>query len=322
MEHLIFALNDMRQKIGLIAADSRQIKGNTFGFFERFTIEGESRSKRSGVLYFFDDGGYWAMNHKTGQTCSGHLKGKSYSNPDIKRAPNTIHNEEKQKLQLIGKRVAMRLYEKGKPITPTPFGSHDYLDRKELSPTGLKVCDDEGEYHYRKGWLMVPLLDENGLCNLQFISRDGDKRFITGAKKKGAFGIFGMYKKGDWILMAEGMATARTLYETLVMPVFWGIDKGNLTHALATIIRKYEIDPRVTKITIAGDRDLDEGGKKAATQALKDNFIEVNEKSLVIPNVQEKIDWNDVSTQYRNGKETIRSIFSEKTIINYRSIIS
>ena len=55
MEHLIFALNDMREKIDLIAADSRQINGGITGEFERFTIEGESRGKRSGVLFFFDD---------------------------------------------------------------------------------------------------------------------------------------------------------------------------------------------------------------------------------------------------------------------------
>lgn len=311
MEHLIFALNDMREKIDLVAADSRQITGEITSRFERFTIEGESRSKRSGVLYFFDDGGYWAMNHKTGQTCSGHPKGRSYNRPiDFRRTPDPRKEEEKQKLQLIGRSIAKRLYTHGAPIVPTPFGSHDYIDRKELNSHGLKVCDDNEEYNYRNGWLMVPLLDEEGLCNLQFISPDGDKRFIKGAKKQGAFGVFGLYKKGDWILLAEGMATARTLYETLVMPVFWGIDKGNLTHALTTIIRKYEIDPRVTRITIAGDRDLDGGGEKSAIQALKDNLIEVNEKSLIIPNIPLKVDWNDISTQYRRGKEAIKQIFT------------
>lgn len=311
MEHLIFALNNMREKINLIAADSRQIQGGITGEFERFTIEGECRSKRSGVLFFFDDGGYWAMNHKTGQTCSGHPRGKTYNQPIIKRTPDPKKEEEKLKLQFLGRKIAKRLYEKGKPITPTPYGCHDYIDRKELSPNGLKICDDEIEYYYRKGWIMVPILDEEGLCNLQFISRDGDKRFIKGAKKKGAYGVFGIYKKGDWILMAEGMATARTLYETLVMPVFWGIDKGNLTHALATIIQKYEIDPRVTKITIAGDCDLDGGGEKAASQALKDNLIEVNEKSLITPNFKVSIDWNDVFTQYKHGKELIKDLFAE-----------
>jgi putative DNA primase/helicase len=310
MEHLIFALNDMREKIGLIAADSRQIQGGITGLFERFTLDGESRSKRSGVLFFFDDGGYWAMNHKTGQTCSGHPRGRSYSQPIVKREPDPRKEEEKEKLQLIGRKIAKRLYEQGAPITPTPFGCHDYIDRKELSPTGLKVCDDEGEYHYRKGWLMVPLIDEDGLCNLQFISPDGDKRFIKGAKKQGAFGVFGIYKKGDWVLMAEGMATARTLYETLIMPVFFGIDAGNLTHALATIIRKYEIDPRITRVSIAGDLDVNEVGEKSARQALKDNLIDVNDTSLIIPNFQVSVDWNDISTQYKHGKELIRNFFA------------
>jgi len=311
MEQLVFALDNMQQKINLIPDDSRQIKGGITGAVERFTIAGESKSKKSGAIFFFDDGGYWAMNYKTGETCNGSPKFKMHGvNRIYKREPNPKKEIDKIALQELCRKIAPKLLSTALPATYTPFGIHDYIDKKEISHHGLLICDD-ADYHFRKGWLMIPLRDETGLCNIQFISPDGQKRFITGAKKKGAFGCWGIYKKGEPILLAEGAATARTLYDTLVMPVFFGIDAGNLTHALRAIINKYEIDTRVTKITIAADYDKEGIGEKYATQALIDNFIEVNERSLVIPNFNVSTDWNDVLTRYKNGKEAITQIFAE-----------
>ena len=310
MEQLVFALDDMQQKINLIPCDSRQIRGGITGAVERFTIAGESKSKRSGAIFFFDDGGYWAMNYKTGETCNGSAKFKSRGvNRMYKREPDPKKEKEKIALQELCRKIALRLLSTASPATYTPFGVHDYIDKKEMSHHGLLICND-ADYHFRKGWLMIPLRDEIGLCNIQFISPDGQKRFITGAKKQGAFGCWGVYKKGDRILLAEGAATARTLYDTLVKPVFIGIDAGNLTHALAAIINKYEIDTRVTAITIAADYDKEGIGEKYATQALLNNYIEVNERSLVIPNFNVSTDWNDVLTRYKNGKEAITQIFA------------
>jgi len=309
MDRLLFALNDMRRKIGLVPDDSRQIKANKAGEFERFTIEGESKSKKSGVLFFFDDGGYWAMDHKTGQSCNGSQGRKGQQTNAPKREPDPKKDQERIKLQDLGRKIAVRLLSTGIPLTSTPFGTHDYIDKKEISHHGLMVCDDT-DYQFRKGWLMVKLEDKRGLCNIQFISPSGEKRFIKGAKKKGAYGCFGIYEKGMPILMAEGMATARTLYDTLVMPVFFGIDATNLTHALATVIDKYKIDARITQISMAADYDINGVGEKHAKQALLDNDISVNQGSLFVPNFNVNTDWNDVFTRYKNGKNAIEQIFA------------
>jgi len=309
-EQLAFSLLDMQQKIDLVPHDSRQIKGCVSGLFERFTVKGESVSKKSGAIFFFDDGGYWAMNHKTGETCNGSPKHQGHiANQNYKREPAPCKEIAKQDMLEMGRKIAKKILISALPATQTPYGIHDYIDKKEISHHGLLICDD-ADYYFRKGWLLIPLLDEKGLCNLQFISPSGDKRFITGAKKKGAFGCWGLYKKGNPILLTEGAATARTLYDTLVMPVFFGIDAGNLTHALRAIINKYEIDTRVTKITIAADYDLNGVGGQHAAKALLDNFIEVDERTLVIPNFNVSTDWNDVLTRYKNGKEAITQIFA------------
>ncbi len=308
MQRLFFALNDMENKIGLIPHDTRQISGNITGEYERFTLLGESTSKKSGAILFFEDGGYWAMNHKTGNTCAGHpdnMKGKIVYRPVQQKQ----QSQKKEQDQNYLRGIATHTYLQGQPVDVTFLEGHPYLNRKKISTTGILSCQD-CNMEYRRDWLMFPLLDENGVANIQFISKDGDKRFMKGAKKKGTFGLFGIYKKGMPVILAEGVATARTLYDVLVHPVFFGVDAGNLTHALKTIITKYEIDTRITKISIAADYDEEGTGEKYAIQALKDNSIPITISSLILPKVNISTDWNDVLVRYKNGEKHIAARFS------------
>lgn len=307
MNRLNFALSDMETKIGLVPNDTRQIRGNITGDYERFTIQGESTSKRSGAIIFFDDGGYWAMNHKTAETCSGHPDRKHRS-AFIPKQPNLKAQVERAQSQDYYRKEARHLYTNGHPVDVTFLDGHPYLNRKEISSSGILSCQD-CRMEYRRDWLMFPLLDDKGMANIQFISKEGKKRFMKGAKKKGTFGMFGLYQKRMPVIMAEGAATARTLYDILKMPVFFGIDAGNLTHALATIISKFEIDTRVTKVTIAADYDENGVGEKNATKALKDNLITVNNSSLIMPNVNVSTDWNDILVDYNNGDKHIAQRF-------------
>ena len=305
VDRLSFALSDMENKIGLIPSDTRQITGNITGDYERFTILGESRSKRSGAILFFDDGGYWAMNHKTSQKCSG------YPNQTTHFIPRRIEqNHQKQKIENYNyiRKIAMHIYANGHPVDVTFLDGHPYLNKKQISSTGILSCQD-CHMEYRRDWLMFPLVDIEGFANIQFISKEGDKRFLKGAKKKGTFGVFGLYQKTMPVLLTEGVATARTLYDVLKTPVFYGVDAGNLTHALATIIAKHEIDTRLTKITIAADYDENGIGETKAIQALKDNLIPINNTSLILPKVNVSTDWNDILVNYTNGEKHIAQRF-------------
>lgn len=307
MNRLNFALTDMEQKIGLVPSDTRQITGNITGEYERFTIHGESKSKRSGAILFFDDGGYWAMNHKTSEKCSGHPDYKTnYISTKTRTIPAKI--EDKQ----YTRRIAMHMYKNGHPVDVTFLDGHPYINRKQISSVGILSCQDCC-MEYRRDWLMFPLLDEEGIANIQFISKDGDKRFLKGAKKKGTFGVFGIYQKKMNVILTEGVATARTLYDTLKQPVFYGVDAGNLTHALATIIAKHGIDVRITQVSIAADYDENGIGEKKAIQALKDNFIPINKTSLIVPKVNISTDWNDILVNYKNGEKHIMQRFLTKT---------
>lgn len=307
-DNLRFALNDMADKIGLIPRDTRQITGRITGEYERFTVTGESTGKRSGSIMFFDDGGYWATNYKTGQKCSGYPGGKGVIKQVIRQqAPKKVIDTK------YIRSLARHIYTQGHPVDVTfcDVGGHPYLVRKNLSGTGILNCQD-CHMEYRRNWLMFPLLGLDGLENIQFIAPNGDKRFMKGARKKGTFGVFGLYQKGAPVILSEGAATARTLYEVLKMPVFFGLDAGNLPHALATIIEKYEVDVRLTKVSIAADYDETGVGEKKAIEALKANFIPITQDSLIFPKVNVSTDWNDISVNYINGDQHIINRFLGK----------
>ncbi|WP_077272845.1 toprim domain-containing protein [Acidithiobacillus caldus] len=100
--------------------------------------------------------------------------------------------------------------------------SHDYLQRKGLEPGIARQCE---------GMLILPVLDFSGyLRGVQYIHADGQKRFLRGMKKAGAFIPVADRPDGTrplWI--AEGWATACTLQvSSPFICAIAGLDAGNL----------------------------------------------------------------------------------------------
>jgi len=121
--------------------------------------------------------------------------------------------------------------------------------------------------------------------NLQFIRDNGDKRFLTGGQKKGCFWWLG--QRTDTVLIAEGFATAASIYEETGDQTFIAFDAGNL-EAVARLIRAKKPD---AKIAIMGDNDTSGVGQKAAEKAA----LACNGEILIPP--YSGTDWND----YLNG---------------------
>jgi len=153
-----------------------------------------------------------------------------------------------------------------------------YLHRKQVQPHGTKTGDSGS----LKGVLIVPIYDENlKRVNLQFIQPDGTKRFLSGGKKSGCFWWLG--KKTATVLIAEGFATAASLYEHTRHQTFIAFDAGNLAN-VAKIVRAKNPD---AEIIICGDNDGNRTGQKAARAAA----LACGGKYL-IPDVIDS-DWND-----------------------------
>lgn len=116
----------------------------------------------------------------------------------------------------------------------------------------------------RNGLLMIPAYDHNGFTGLQLIYSKNDeyiKRFSTGIKKKGSFTpLTPDYKTAEYIYIAEGYATACSVYEVTGVPTISAFDCGNLYDAIRSI---RFINP-TCKIIICADDDKNNIGAKKA----------------------------------------------------------
>jgi putative DNA primase/helicase len=160
--------------------------------------------------------------------------------------------------------------------------SNAYLHRKKIQSNGAKT----GGTSNLTDVLILPVFsfsEQYGLAlvNVQFIAPDGEKRFLSGGQKKGCFWWLG--NKTAVILIAEGFATAASLYESTGNQVFIAYDAGNLIH-VARIVRAKN---PTAEIIIAGDNDVSGTGQTAARAAA----LAINGKYIIPPTVGH--DWND-----------------------------
>jgi phage/plasmid primase-like uncharacterized protein len=132
---------------------------------------------------------------------------------------------------------------------PAPAG-HEYLRRKRVKPHGLRIED---------GCLLVSLRDATGkLWSLLKIFPDGFKLCQEFARASECFHVLGNLGSCDTICIAEGFATAATIFEATDWPSVSACDAGNL-RKVARILRN--MFPTVT-IYVCGDDDwLTKNGK-------------------------------------------------------------
>lgn len=187
---------------------------------------------------------------------------------------------------------------------------HDfpYLIKKKIQSNGARSYNNA---------LVLPLYSTDGiLSSLQFIYENGDKKFMEGGKVAGCFHIIGEPK--ETICVAEGFATASSIFEATGHATAIAFSSGNLKATACSIKEKYPS----TEIIICGDTD-ENGTKKAKEVA------EVLEIKLIFPyfGPDQKIDgktpsdFNDLSVL--NGAESVKStILSAKLIPHKYSFTS
>lgn len=105
--------------------------------------------------------------------------------------------------------------------------------------------------------ILIPMLDDNcKIWNLQIISTTADgshnKRFLKGGRAKGLFfPIGGTFVKNNKVIIAEGIATALTLYNELKIKTLCAFSANNIAEVAKSVRAKrpgYEI-------IIAADND-------------------------------------------------------------------
>lgn len=117
-------------------------------------------------------------------------------------------------------------------------GEHPYLSKKKISkPPGVRFGKDDRDNHA----LVVPFYNLEGeLQTMQFINEHG-KFFLKGSSYKGSFFLLGDIIKSSQVYIAEGVATAMTIWEALEKKVAVASvgSAGNIAAAVAAIRKKY-----------------------------------------------------------------------------------
>jgi len=163
---------------------------------------------------------------------------------------------EKAKLAEYASRRASHIFEKAHKEY-----RHQYCDIK-----GIRI-DDDLNVKVSDGVLLIPIYNSNfHIVNLQSILGDGTKKFQYGAEIKGCFGCVDTdHKCMDTLYIAEGWATAVSVYNHFKKPCFVAFSAGNLKPVAINLRAIY---PDV-QIIIAADNDFSGVGEKAAIEAAK-----------------------------------------------------
>lgn len=121
---------------------------------------------------------------------------------------------------------------------------HPYLVRKGVKPHGIKMDSN--------GTLLLPLLNAEGtLATVQYITIAGEKKYHPGGQAGGCGWWLGNLENAQKVYIAEGFATAATIFEETGRPVVITYSAGNIM-AMAKMIREWL--PK-TAITIVADND-------------------------------------------------------------------
>ncbi|HHQ4922379.1 TPA: DUF927 domain-containing protein [Aeromonas veronii] len=143
-------------------------------------------------------------------------------------------------------------------------GVSPYLERKALSGWPMPLTQRViavGELTYQPGSLVVPLWDEVGeLVNVQLINTEGDKRYLPGGQKAGAFHRI---DGGELVAVVEGYASGLSVQVATGATVYCAMDAGNL-QAVAEIAHRQHPEVR---ILLCGDNDEGTEGNPGKTKA-------------------------------------------------------
>ncbi len=144
---------------------------------------------------------------------------------------------------------AARLWGMTKPAE----AAHPYLVRKGVKAWGIRQLKES---------LVIPARDTHGqLHSLQFIGPDGVKRFLSGGRTQAVYCAIG--KPVDTLLLAEGYATAATLYEATGHATACAFNAGNLGQVAHVLRLKF---PGM-RIVICADDDTQTPGNPGLTKA-------------------------------------------------------
>lgn len=201
---------------------------------------------------------------------NGWQPAKPYTPPSVEEqarrkaeseARRQASEQERQQTQQRVKGTAQKIWNSSRPASL----SHPYLAAKGITNPDAIAGLRQNKYKDNDN-LIIPVLYENEIVNLQSINQDGGKRFLAGGQVQGAYAFIGkaddVEKVG--VVMAEGYATAASIYEATGKPIIIAFDAGNMVAVAERLAQKL---PQNVPVVIAVDNDASQTGIKKARQA-------------------------------------------------------
>jgi len=270
------------------------------GYIHRCPVEGKPRAKDGAYILHLDPPcSGWFENHRTGETGTWTATAKermSQADRDRLRQRIEAARQEARRQRAADHQAAAdrarTLYDRARPASQ----DHAYLIKKGIRPLpGLRQAGK---------LLVVPVMNEAGkIISLQYISPDGQKRFLKGGQTAG--GLFAI--KGDDtgpLAICEGMATSASIHQATGWTVLVAFNAGNLGRVAEIARKKYP----TRKIIVCGDNDTKTQGNPGLTAA-QDASRAVS-GLLAIPDMDGKpCDWNDYAQA--NGLEATREALEQ-----------
>jgi antirestriction protein ArdC/phage/plasmid primase-like uncharacterized protein len=241
------------------------------GTLHRVRVEGDRRGAKRGAYAGYLDGcpAGFIQNFKTGEKRIWKSERRSEGLTDGERRRLLREVEEKRAARRERAKVVhdetVRLLRAYLRTTAPPTNNHPYLRRKgvgahgngigvdQAGPLMIAGGEDTPQAWSAKGNLIIPLHTVTGLLiGVQSIGADGRKTFARGGHLQG--GMYWLGREEDReksIVIAEGYATAATIYELTGLAVAAAFTAGNLEPVARACHEQY----RAAQIYIAGDND-------------------------------------------------------------------
>lgn len=261
--------------LGQLQGAGLQVDSLEVGRLRRCKVEGSDREKRgwyhlheirlpTGDDLIVGSYGVWrgAENHAT----KVELR-KSELSTEQRESLRKRLAEDKRRSELARKADAARAAERATKAWKgcTEQGDCEYLHRKGVRGHGVRFSP--------QGAVVIPMQDVAGsIHGLQIVrgrvagqkQRRLEKEFWpAGLVKNGHFHQLGMVAGAQVLLVAEGYATAATLYEATGLPVAVAFDAGNLAPVAVALHKRH----KGTRILICADDDAFSEGNPGVTCA-------------------------------------------------------
>ena len=261
----------------------------------------DARGKGDGRIRLFPDGqGGIVANNKAGTTQTFFIDSQrnlsaseQFERQRLAAAIRAASDRDQAKRWEVASDIASSIFDVERPCPD----DHPYLVRKGVSAHPGFAKMDVPDPWGRVGSIVVPMrLSPHGWAqSLQFITGDGDKRFLAGGRKKGCF--FELWQRTNPaapLFICEGLATGLTIHQATGQTVFVAFDAGNLEPAARNLRQWYPTHDFI----IAADNDCQTIGNPGLEYAKK-AAAAIGATVMLPPCDDGKArDWNDYAVEF------------------------